>query len=144
MVFLKGISSAMRGAPGASCGPWRLANHLNHRTMAVNRRRWRGVLHRLQCRQGAAAALPCRAGDLRRTGPPLHAARAGGKRPTRATREDHMQIGFIGLGMMGASMASNLQAAGYKVTVHDARREAATGHIKAGAQWADTPKALAA
>lgn len=55
-----------------------------------------------------------------------------------------MQIGFIGLGMMGASMASNLQAAGYKLVVHDISRDAATNHIKAGASWADSPKALAA
>ena len=55
-----------------------------------------------------------------------------------------MQVGFIGLGMMGASMASNLQAAGYKLIIHDVNRSAATNHIKAGATWADTPKALAA
>ena len=30
-----------------------------------------------------------------------------------------MQIGFIGLGTMGASMAANLQKAGYKLVVHD-------------------------
>ena len=33
-----------------------------------------------------------------------------------------MQVGFIGLGIMGASMASNLQKAGYKLVVHDLRR----------------------
>src|SRR5262245_5434633 len=55
-----------------------------------------------------------------------------------------MQIGFIGLGTMGASMAYNLQAAGYKLVVHDVRRESATPHLKAGAQWAETPKAVAA
>ena len=55
-----------------------------------------------------------------------------------------MQVGFIGLGMMGASMASNLQAAGYKLVIHDVNRSAATNHIKAGASWADSPKALAA
>lgn len=55
-----------------------------------------------------------------------------------------MQVGFIGLGMMGASMASNLQAAGYKLVIHDVNRSAATNHIKSGATWADSPKALAA
>jgi 3-hydroxyisobutyrate dehydrogenase len=54
-----------------------------------------------------------------------------------------MQIGFIGLGLMGASMASNLQKAGYKLTVHDVRRGAAEPHIAAGATWADSPAALA-
>ncbi len=54
-----------------------------------------------------------------------------------------MQIGFIGLGLMGASMASNLQQAGYKVVVSDLRQEAATQHLKAGASWAATPAELA-
>jgi 3-hydroxyisobutyrate dehydrogenase len=54
-----------------------------------------------------------------------------------------MQVGFIGLGIMGASMASNLQKAGYKLIVHDLRRQNAGVHLAAGAQWADTPKALA-
>ncbi len=55
-----------------------------------------------------------------------------------------MQIGFIGLGTMGASMAANLQKAGYRLTVHDARREAAARHVGAGAVWADTPREVAA
>ena len=33
-----------------------------------------------------------------------------------------MQVGFIGLGIMGASMATNLQKAGYKLVVHDIRK----------------------
>jgi len=55
-----------------------------------------------------------------------------------------MKIGFIGLGTMGASMAANLQKAGHDLIVHDIRRAAAERHLAAGAQWADTPKALAA
>src|SRR5919204_1314271 len=55
-----------------------------------------------------------------------------------------MQVGFIGLGTMGASMAANLQKAGYTLVVHDARQEAAARHLAAGAQWADTPRDLAA
>src|ERR1700756_4854879 len=54
-----------------------------------------------------------------------------------------MKIGFIGLGTMGASMAANLQKAGYELVVHDIRRAAAERHMAAGAGWADTPKALA-
>ncbi|MGC1094618.1 MAG: NAD(P)-binding domain-containing protein, partial [Pseudolabrys sp.] len=50
-----------------------------------------------------------------------------------------MQVGFIGLGIMGASMASNLQSAGFKLVVHDMRRESATPHLKAGAKWAESP-----
>ena len=53
-----------------------------------------------------------------------------------------MQVGFIGLGIMGASMASNLQKAGYKLVVHDLQRQNAGVHLAAGAQWAATPKAV--
>lgn len=55
----------------------------------------------------------------------------------------HMKVGFIGLGMMGASMASNLQKSGYKLVVHDLQRQAASQHLAAGATWADTPRAVA-
>jgi 3-hydroxyisobutyrate dehydrogenase len=55
-----------------------------------------------------------------------------------------MQVGFIGLGIMGASMAANLQKAGYALIVHDQRRSAASPHLAAGAAWADDPKTLAA
>ena len=54
-----------------------------------------------------------------------------------------MKVGFIGLGTMGASMASNLQAAGHALAVHDVRRAAAAPHLAAGAIWKDTPRALA-
>lgn len=54
-----------------------------------------------------------------------------------------MKVGFIGLGMMGAYMAANLQKAGHEVTVHDIRKEAADSHLAAGAAWADSPKAVA-
>lgn len=55
-----------------------------------------------------------------------------------------MKVGFIGLGIMGASLAANLQKAGHTLTVHDARRAAADSHIKAGATWAASPKDVAA
>lgn len=51
-----------------------------------------------------------------------------------------MQIGFIGLGTMGASMAANLQKAGHKLVVHDIRRAAADRHLAAGAVWAESPR----
>ena len=54
-----------------------------------------------------------------------------------------MQVGFIGLGTMGASMAANLRKAGHALVVHDVRRDAAEPHIAAGAAWAATPRALA-
>jgi 3-hydroxyisobutyrate dehydrogenase-like beta-hydroxyacid dehydrogenase len=54
-----------------------------------------------------------------------------------------MKIGFIGLGMMGAGMASNLQKSGHDLVVHDLTRQAASRHLNAGASWADTPRAVA-
>ncbi len=54
-----------------------------------------------------------------------------------------MKVGFIGLGTMGANMASNAQRDGHDLVVHDVRREAATSHLEAGAVWADTPRQLA-
>ena len=54
-----------------------------------------------------------------------------------------MKVGFIGLGTMGRHMASNLIKGGYELVVNDVRREAAAPHLKAGATWADTPKAVA-
>ncbi len=54
-----------------------------------------------------------------------------------------MQVGFIGLGTMGAKMAASLQKAGYHLVVHDLRREAAAPHVTAGALWADTARQVA-
>ncbi len=54
-----------------------------------------------------------------------------------------MQLGFIGLGTMGAGMAANLQKAGHRLVVHDARRAAAEPFLSAGAVWAGTPRQVA-
>ncbi len=54
-----------------------------------------------------------------------------------------MKVGFIGLGIMGGSMALNVRAAGHDLVVYDLRREAAEPHLKAGAQWANGPRAVA-
>jgi 3-hydroxyisobutyrate dehydrogenase len=55
-----------------------------------------------------------------------------------------MKIGFIGLGLMGSSMALNARAGGHDLTVHDLRRDAAAPHLAAGAKWADTARLAAA
>jgi 3-hydroxyisobutyrate dehydrogenase len=52
-------------------------------------------------------------------------------------------LGFIGLGTMGTHMAASLQRAGHALVVNDLRREAAEPHCRAGAQWADSPRAVA-
>jgi len=54
-----------------------------------------------------------------------------------------VEIGFIGLGLMGSGMAANILKAGYPLTVHDLRKEAAAPLIEKGAGWAETPAALA-
>jgi 3-hydroxyisobutyrate dehydrogenase len=54
-----------------------------------------------------------------------------------------MKIGFIGLGTMGRHMAANLQKAGHALVVYDVRREAAEPHVKNGARFVDSPRAVA-
>jgi len=54
-----------------------------------------------------------------------------------------MNIGWIGLGSIGNVMASNLLKAGYHLIVHDLEHQAAEKLIALGAEWADTPQALA-
>jgi 3-hydroxyisobutyrate dehydrogenase len=54
-----------------------------------------------------------------------------------------MKIGFIGVGTMGAFMASNLQSAGHALIVNDVRKDAAAPHLAAGAIWAATPREVA-
>ncbi|MGQ4809656.1 2-hydroxy-3-oxopropionate reductase [Candidatus Entotheonellaceae bacterium PAL068K] len=51
-----------------------------------------------------------------------------------------MDIGFIGVGNMGAGMANNLIKAGHTLIVHDLRRDAAGPLLEQGAIWAETPK----
>jgi 3-hydroxyisobutyrate dehydrogenase len=53
-------------------------------------------------------------------------------------------IGFIGLGIMGASMAGHLLAAGYPVNVYNRSKEKTKALVEKGAQWCDTVGDLAA
>ncbi len=54
-----------------------------------------------------------------------------------------MQVGFIGLGTMGAGMAANLQKAGHRLVVNDLNRAAAEPFLAAGAIWATSPGGVA-
>ncbi len=54
-----------------------------------------------------------------------------------------MQIGFIGLGIMGSRMAANLLKADHELNIYNRTREKAEALIKEGAQWCNTPARLA-
>lgn len=53
------------------------------------------------------------------------------------------RIGWIGTGVMGRSMAGHLQEAGYSLTVYNRTRDKAAGLLERGAEWADSPRAVA-
>ncbi len=53
-------------------------------------------------------------------------------------------VGFIGLGVMGASMASHLLDGGYSLTVYNRTKSKAEPILSKGAKWADTPAEVAA
>ncbi|CUH94755.1 putative oxidoreductase YkwC [Propionispora sp. 2/2-37] len=54
------------------------------------------------------------------------------------------QIGFIGIGVMGKSMAGHVLNAGYPLMVYNRTKEKARELLERGALWADTPTAVAA
>jgi 3-hydroxyisobutyrate dehydrogenase len=54
------------------------------------------------------------------------------------------RVGWIGTGVMGASMCGHLLANGYEVTLTTRRRERAEGLLGSGASWADSPAEVAA
>jgi 3-hydroxyisobutyrate dehydrogenase-like beta-hydroxyacid dehydrogenase len=54
-----------------------------------------------------------------------------------------MDIGFIGVGNMGAGMANNLLKAGYTLTINDIRRDVAGPLLEKGARWGETPQQVA-
>jgi ATP-dependent DNA helicase RecQ len=54
-----------------------------------------------------------------------------------------LKIGFIGIGVMGKSMADNLLKAGYEVMVYTRTKQKAESLLAKGAKWFDSAKALA-
>jgi 3-hydroxyisobutyrate dehydrogenase len=58
---------------------------------------------------------------------------------TTATR-----VGFIGLGIMGQSMAGHILAAGHPLSVYNRSRDKAARLLAQGAVWCDSPAAVAA
>ena len=53
------------------------------------------------------------------------------------------KVGFIGMGIMGVRMASNLQKGGYQITVHNRTQHKAAALVDKGAIWAASPKEMA-
>lgn len=53
-------------------------------------------------------------------------------------------IGFIGLGIMGSRMAENLLKSGYEIVVYNRTKEKAEELLRKGANWAVSPKEVAA
>ncbi|MGE6378330.1 NAD(P)-dependent oxidoreductase [Peribacillus muralis] len=60
-----------------------------------------------------------------------------------AVTQSNEAIGFIGLGVMGKSMARNLLQAGYEVHVYTRTKEKAAELLSEGAKWAAAPKEMA-
>ncbi len=60
------------------------------------------------------------------------------------TEPAEVRIGWIGTGVMGASMCGHLLDAGHPVTVSTRSPEKATNLLDRGAAWADTPAEVAA
>jgi 3-hydroxyisobutyrate dehydrogenase len=54
-----------------------------------------------------------------------------------------MDIGWIGTGVMGASMAGHLVRAGHRLTVFSRTKAKAASLLDAGAAWAETPRDVA-
>jgi len=57
--------------------------------------------------------------------------------------EGTARIGWIGTGVMGASMAGHLLKGGYPVSVYNRTRSKAQALLDAGAQWLDSPQEVA-
>jgi 3-hydroxyisobutyrate dehydrogenase-like beta-hydroxyacid dehydrogenase len=54
-----------------------------------------------------------------------------------------VNIGFIGVGVMGSGMANNILKAGHKLFIYDLRKEAAQSLLDSGASWANNPQSIA-
>lgn len=55
-----------------------------------------------------------------------------------------LNIGWIGTGVMGISMAGHLRKAGYELTIYSRTKSKAQPLLDMGARWADTPREVGA
>lgn len=58
--------------------------------------------------------------------------------------QNNIPVGWIGTGIMGASMARHLMEGGYELHVYNRTKEKASELVDAGATWHDTPGSVAA
>jgi 3-hydroxyisobutyrate dehydrogenase-like beta-hydroxyacid dehydrogenase len=58
-------------------------------------------------------------------------------------RGKNMNIGFIGLGLMGAPMANRLLGGGHSLFIHNRTKNKAATLVAKGAVWCDSPSAVA-
>lgn len=56
---------------------------------------------------------------------------------------DNPRVGFIGLGIMGQSMAGHILAAGHPLSVYNRSRDKAAGLLARGARWCESPGEVA-
>jgi 3-hydroxyisobutyrate dehydrogenase len=63
--------------------------------------------------------------------------------PANALDPARDTIGFLGLGVMGSSMAGHVMGAGFRVRVNTRTRGKAEALLARGAEWADGPASLA-
>ena len=54
-----------------------------------------------------------------------------------------MRVGFIGTGSIGRPMAEQIAAAEFPLVVHDIDRRATDSLVEGGAEWAESPRAVA-
>jgi 3-hydroxyisobutyrate dehydrogenase len=64
--------------------------------------------------------------------------------PIPPAQPGRTRLGWIGVGVMGRSMAGRLLDAGYALTVHSRRQASAADLLARGAAWAESPAAVAA
>lgn len=58
--------------------------------------------------------------------------------------DKNTRIGWIGTGVMGATMVSHLHAAGYNCTVYNRTKQKASALLRKGIEWAESPSEVAA
>ena len=59
-------------------------------------------------------------------------------------KKDEIVIGFIGIGVMGKSMAGHLLSGGYPLYVYTRTKEKASDLLERGAEWVESPAEIAA